>query len=156
MDRVNKLIDRADPAMVLQSAGLLPSKNKTQVTYNANALALTSSSSHGVTLQDRSKSKLGFKKGVASLSTLLPLSPYYMEHMPNLTQPTPLTIFLESILEKSNTIMSRQGDLKSKYRLAGSMAASEFWLTYKDWDRATDRKIQYFIELFGMMEWAEW
>lgn len=100
-----------------------------------------------------SKPKASFAAGRTTETDLIPLTPYWDDHLWKLDIHIPLTIFDEEWIAQDLLVAVKKSS-KSKDRPTGQLPKSEWWLSYSDWTRSTRLFIQYLKEIYHHDEFA--
>lgn len=98
--------------------------------------------------------KATFAQGKTTETELMPLTPYWDDHMWKLDIHLPLTIFDEEWIDRDLLVSVKKAS-KSKDRPTGQLPKSEWWMSYGDWTRSTRLFIKYLIEVYEHVEFAK-
>lgn len=91
--------------------------------------------------------KATFAPGLTTETDLIPLTPYWDDHMWKLDIYIPLSIFDPDWISKDLLVAVKKGS-KSKDKPTGQLPKSEWWLSFGDWTRASRLFIQYLREVY--------
>lgn len=88
-----------------------------------------------------------FAPGKTTETELVPLTPYWDEHMCKLDIHIPLTVFDIDWINRDLLVAVKKAS-KSKDRPTGQLPKSEWWMSYSDWTRATRLFVAYLREVY--------
>lgn len=98
--------------------------------------------------------KATFRPGQTTETDLMPLTPYWDEHMWKLDIHIPLTIFNVDWINR-DLLVAVKNVTKSKEKRTGQLPKSEWWMSYSDWTRATRLFVRYLKEVYQHIEFAK-
>lgn len=98
--------------------------------------------------------KAAFRPGLTTETDLMPLTPYWDEHMWKLDIHIPLTIFNVDWINR-DLLVAVKNVKKSKEKMTGQLPRSEWWMSYSDWTRATRLFVRYLKEVYQHLDFAE-
>lgn len=100
------------------------------------------------------KVKARFAPGLTTETKLVPLTPYWDDHMWKLDIHIPLTVFDVDWINQ-DLLVSAKKTSKNKDRPTGQLPKSEWWMSYSDWTRSTRLFIKYLNEVYHHDEFAK-
>lgn len=100
-----------------------------------------------------SHKKVAFRPGLTTETDLMPLTPYWNEHMWKLDIHIPLTIFNVDWINR-DLLVAVKHVKKSKEKITGQLPWSEWWMSYSDWTRPTRLFLRYLREVYQHADFA--
>lgn len=94
-----------------------------------------------------------FAPGKTTETELVPLTPYWDDHMCKLDIHIPLTVFDVDWISRDLLVAVKKAS-KSKDRPTGQLPKSEWWMSYSDWTRSTRLFLEYLREVYHHDEFA--
>lgn len=104
--------------------------------------------------QSASRVMAKFAAGKTTDTELVPLTPYWDDHMCKLDIHIPLTIFDVDWISRDLLVAVRKAS-KNKDRPTGQLPKSEWWMSYADWTRATRLFVAYLREVYHHYAFAD-
>ena len=101
-----------------------------------------------------STKKAVFAAGKTTETDLMPLTPYWDEHMLKLDIHIPLTIFNVDWINR-DILVAVKNSTKSKDKRTGQVPKNEWWLSYGEWTRATRLFVKYLREVYLHSDFAD-
>lgn len=95
-----------------------------------------------------------FAPGKTTETKLVPLTPYWDDHMCKLDIHIPLTVFDVDWITRDLLVAVKKAS-KNKDRPTGQLPKSEWWMSYGDWTRSTRLFLEYLREVYHHNEFAD-
>lgn len=99
------------------------------------------------TLTSSTRVMAKFAPGKTTETELIPLTPYWDDHMCKLNIHIPLTVFDVDWISRDLLVSVKKAS-KNKDRPTGQLPKSEWWMSYADWTRATRLFVAYLREVY--------
>lgn len=119
----------------------------------ANIDAIAEKSVTTVVKSSSTHKRATFAPGLTTETDLMPLTPYWDEHMTKLDIHIPLTIFNVDWINR-DLLVAVKNSTKSKDKRTGQLPKNEWWMSYSDWTRATRLFVKYLKEVYQHKEFA--
>lgn len=95
-----------------------------------------------------------FAPGKTTETELVPLTPYWDDHMCKLDIHIPLTVFDVDWITRDLLVAVKKAS-KNKDRPTGQLPKSEWWMSYADWTRSTRLFLEYLREVYHHNAFAD-